>query len=279
MATAYKLRHDSAQIRYLIKRGILPESFVKLADRHDNALSQIISLPKAPYGVNISSIAGPDYNRMYHVRIPSAVVGDALNKNLSPSISTSTHTVYDNVLSEEALGEVQAFCRESHVFHKAHDGYILGDENGGYGSDALLRIAEELQASMATTLGGHKLVRMMGRKYESTWNGSDLRSEDAAVTVVLWVTSDQANLDKSSGGLVVYSEQPPCRGNCEERFNSDAGQTELFARKASNPAIVPYQVNRAIVLKGNVVYASQPSKFTNNFEDQRLLLTFMFGKP
>ena len=57
------------------------------------------------------------------------------------------------------------------------------------------------------------------------------------------------------------------------------GQTELFARKASNPAIVPYQVNRAIVLKGNVVYASQPSKFTNNFEDQRLLLTFMFGKP
>ena len=185
--------------------------------------------------------------------------------------------VYDNVLSEEALAEVQAFCRESHVFHKARDGYILGDENGGYGSDALLRIAEELQTSMGSALGGLKLKRMMGRKYESVWSGSDLRSEDAAVTVVLWVTADQANLDRSSGGLMVYQEQPPCKGNCEQSFNYDAGQTELFARKASNPAVVPYQGNRAIVLKGNVAYASQSSRFANSFEDQRLLLSFMFG--
>ena len=64
MATTYKLRHDSAQIRYLIKRGILPESFVKLADMHETAHNQIASLPKAAYGVNVSSLTGPDYNRM-----------------------------------------------------------------------------------------------------------------------------------------------------------------------------------------------------------------------
>lgn len=52
--------------------------------------------------------------------------------------------MYDNVLTSEAIGELLAFCRESHVFYKSRDGYLLGDENGGYGSDALLRVAEEL---------------------------------------------------------------------------------------------------------------------------------------
>lgn len=277
MATTYKLRHDSAQIQYLILRGILPQSFSKLADMHDNALQQISALPTASYGVNISSLTGPDYNRMYHVRIPSAVVGDALNKNLVPSVSSNTHEVYDSVLSDEALGEVLAFCRESHVFHKARDGYILGDENGGYGSDALLRIAEELQTSMSSVIGTHKLIHMMGRKYEENWNGNDLRCEDAAVTILLWVTPDVANLDKSSGGLTVYQESPPCRGNCEQAFNSISGQTELFTRKASSPSQVPYKANRAIVLKGNIAYASQQSRFSNHFENQRLMLSFLFG--
>jgi hypothetical protein len=258
-------------------RGILPNSFVKLAEMHDTTLQQIGSLPEAPYGLNVSALTGPDYNRMYHVRIPSAVVGDALNKNLSPSISTGTHTVYDSVLSNEALDEVLAFCRESHVFHLARHGYILGDENGGYGSDALLRIAEELQSSMNNQLGSYKLRRMMARKYESVWSGSDLRSEDAAVTVLLWVTPDRANLDRTSGGLLVYQEPAPCQSDCDKRFNSNSGQTELFARQSANPAIIPYQANRAIVLKGNVAYASQPSKFVNQFEDQRIMLSFLFG--
>jgi len=277
IATTFKLLHDSAQIRYLILRGILPESFSKLADMHDTTLQQISALPKAPYGVNVSSLTGPDYNRMYHVRIPSAVVGDALNKNLAPALSKAHYSVYDSVLSEEALDEVLAFCRESHVFHRAYDGYILGDENGGYGSDALLRIAEEMQTSMATQIGQHKLRRMMVRKYASDFTGSDLRAEDAAVTVVLFVTPDRANLERTSGGISIYDEKAPCQRSCEGEFNYNSGQTELFARQAASPAVVPYQANRVVVLKGRTVYASQPSKFANQFEDMRLVLTFMFG--
>lgn len=47
-------------------RGILPDSFMKLAEMHNNALEQILGLPKAPYGVNVSTLTGPDFNRMYH---------------------------------------------------------------------------------------------------------------------------------------------------------------------------------------------------------------------
>eukprot|EP00656_Telonema_subtile_P018720 TRINITY_DN20143_c0_g1_i1.p2 TRINITY_DN20143_c0_g1~~TRINITY_DN20143_c0_g1_i1.p2 ORF type:complete len:138 (-),score=19.45 TRINITY_DN20143_c0_g1_i1:165-578(-) len=64
IASTYKLRHDAAQIRYLILRGILPQSFVKLADKHDTTLQQIAALPMAPYGLNVSSLTGTDYNRM-----------------------------------------------------------------------------------------------------------------------------------------------------------------------------------------------------------------------
>jgi hypothetical protein len=277
VATSFKLLHDSTQVRYLIKKGILPESFDQLADMHDTTLQQIAALPKAAYGVNVSTLTGPDYNRMYHVRIPSAIVGDALNKNLAAALSKPHYSVYDNVLTDEGIDEVTAFCRESHVFHRSFDGYIMGDENGGYGSDALLRIAEEVSTSMADQIGNHKLHRMMARKYASDFSGSDMRAEDAAVTVVLFVTADRANLDPTSGGVQIYDETPPCQGSCETQFNYNSGQTELFARQAASPAIVPYKANRMMILKGRTVYASQPSRFANEFDDLRLVLTFLFG--
>lgn len=204
MATPFKLTHDAAQVVYLISRGILPNTFSKIADMHDDAAQRIKALPLAPYGVNVSQLLGADYNRMYHVRIPSAVVGDAVNKGLQGSQQGAT-TVYDSVLTLEALEEILAYCRESHIFHIAKNGFVMGNADGGFGSDALLRIAAELRTSLPDTLGQHALRGMMVHKHASQWESSDVRAEEAALVVVMWITPDAANRDASSGGLVVHS--------------------------------------------------------------------------
>merc|ERR1712159_985412 len=96
-----------------------PQTFSKISDMHNDAAQRIQNLPLAPFGVDVSKLLGSDFNRMYHVRIPSAVVGDAVNKNLAPVTQNAGTSVYDDVLTQEALEEVQAFTKESHIFHIA----------------------------------------------------------------------------------------------------------------------------------------------------------------
>jgi hypothetical protein len=278
MATPFKLTHDAAQVVYLISRGILPNTFSKIADMHDDAAQRIKALPLAPYGVNVSQLLGADYNRMYHVRIPSAVVGDAVNKGLQGSQQGAT-TVYDSVLTLEALEEILAYCRESHIFHIAKNGFVMGNADGGFGSDALLRIAAELRTSLPDTLGQHALRGMMVHKHASQWESSDVRAEEAALVVVMWITPDAANRDASSGGLVVHSGSP-CFTDCDKEFNNDPGRMEIFMKQV-NPTLattIPYKQNRMVVVPGGMAYASQKCNFSPKFEDQRVRVSFLFGK-
>jgi tetratricopeptide (TPR) repeat protein len=276
-ATPFKLTHDAAQVRYLIGRGILPNTFSKVADMHDDAAQRIKALPLAPYGVNVSQILGADFNRMYHVRIPSAVVGDAVNKQLQPTSRGAQHTVYDGVLTQEALEEVLAYCLESHVFHIGKNGYVVGNSEGGFGSDALLRIASELRTQLPDTLGKHTLRGMVVHKHASEWESSDVRAEEAAFVAVVWLTPDAANLDASSGGLVLHGGTP-CHRNCDADFNNDAGRVEIFMKQASEMSTIPYKLNRMVVFPGGVAYRSQKCRFSSKFEDQRVRVSMLFGK-
>lgn len=39
--------------------------------------------------------------------------------------------------------------------------------------------------------------------------GINVHADEAAVNLNFWVTPDDANLDKDSGGLVIYTKKPP----------------------------------------------------------------------
>jgi len=277
MATPFKLTHDAAQVNYLIARGILPHTFGKVAQAHNSAAQRIQNLPLAPFGVNVNQLLGADYNRMYHVRIPSAVVGDAINKGLQPSQRGPQHTVYDGVLTEEALEEVLAFCRESNVFHIAKNGYVAGNADGGFGSDALLRIAQELRTQVPDTLGKHTLIGMQAHKFAGEWEGSDMRAEEAAFVAVMWLTPDAANRNEFSGGLLLHTGSP-CVSDCDKDFNNDAGRAEIFRKQTSIGTTIPYKQNQMIVLSGGVPYSSQHCNFSPKFEDQRIRISLLFGK-
>jgi hypothetical protein len=277
-ATPYKLSHDAAQVRYLIARGILPNTFSKIAEMHDDAAQRIKSLPLAPFGVDVSKILGSDYNRMYHVRIPSAVVGDAVQKQLAPVMQGAGSSVYDNVLTQEALEEVLAFSRESHIFQKAKNGYVVGNSEGGFGSDALLRIAQELRVALKDTLEKHTLVDMVVHKHQSEWQGSDVRAEQAAYVAVFWVTADQDNLDPATGGLVIHG-QADCGADCEAEFNNNQGRSDMFLKQSGGAGTtVPYKQNRLVLIPGGVAYSSQPCRFANRYESQRIRISLIFGK-
>lgn len=276
--TPFKLSHDAEQVKYLISRGILPGTFSKISDMHNDAAQRIRSLPLAAHGVDVSKLLGSDFNRMYHVRIPSAVVGDAVTKNLAPVMQGAGSAVYDNVLSPEALEEVLAFTRESHIYHIGRNGFVAGNAQGGFGSDALLRIAQELRTAMPDTFGKHTLVDMVIHKHEARWSASDVRAEEAAHVAVMWITPDAANMDPSGGGLVIHG-QADCGADCDAEFNNNQGRSDMFLKQTGNSGTtVPYKQNRMIVVPGGVAYSSQPCNFSPKYEDMRTRVSLLFGR-
>ncbi|CAN0500190.1 unnamed protein product, partial [Ectocarpus sp. 8 AP-2014] len=75
----------------------------------------------------------------------------------------------------------------------------------------LVQIAHELQERLPQVLEGMTLSNLWAYKFDSdtSMDGIATHSDHATVNLNFWVTPDDANLDPSSGGLVVYPKVPP----------------------------------------------------------------------
>ena len=51
----------------------------------------------------------------------------------------------------------------------------------------------------------YDLKYMWAYKYDNRYNGIQTHADQAAINVNIWITPDEANLDKDTGGLVIYT--------------------------------------------------------------------------
>jgi hypothetical protein len=54
---------------------------------------------------------------------------------------------------------------------------------------------------------------------------------------------------------------------------------ELVAGHASNNITVPYAQNRAVIFDSSLVHKTDTFRFAKGYENRRINLTFLFGKP
>lgn len=57
-------------------------------------------------------------------------------------------------------------------------------------------------------------------KIKHRMEGITVHADSASVNLNFWVTPDDANLDPSSGGLVVYPKEPPSGGVSDDSLDS-----------------------------------------------------------
>ncbi|CAN0232315.1 unnamed protein product, partial [Scytosiphon promiscuus] len=224
----------------------------------------------------------------------------ALNPNLdwraieNEYLSMETPVLwFDGFLSPEALEGVLDYCREATVFFDVKLGYL-----GAYVNDGLTRwlgekIAHELQERLPRVLEGMTLSNMWAYKFDSdtSMEGISVHADSASVNLNFWVTPDEANLDPSSGGLVVYPKAPP-NGGAEE----GSGDTEVSMKQWNNSSQkswieawlkdegvydlavkVPYRQNRVVVFDSRLLHATDKFRFRDGYENRRINLTFLFA--
>eukprot|EP00957_Ditylum_brightwellii_P061536 4669730-Ditylum_brightwellii.AAC.1 len=81
---------------------------------------------------------------------------------------------------------------------KKFGGYVGAYIDDGLHDRILLALAFELNKALPRIMEGHPLKYLWAYKYDSDYTGINTHADQAAVNVNLWITPEDANLDKES---------------------------------------------------------------------------------
>ena len=142
----------------------------------------------------------------------------------------------------------------------------------------MLQVAHEIAAALPTLFRGLRLTQAWAYKYdEAHAGGIDAHADEAAVSVNLWITPDDANVggDDAPGGLVMYESKPPGAWSFVDA-NTDLPRISTLLEHAASVRI-PYKWNRAVLFKGERFHRTDAMRFRPGYRNRRINLTFLYN--
>lgn len=304
--TTVKLEHDAAQFRYLVSLGVLPGSYMAVADEFD-ALRHEQEAIGTLVGFRIPAtkpLVVAAYGRNVYVRHTPALAQSALGSWTAGDVMAqylSSHhgiAVIDNAFSPEALEELLAFCEESTIWHDdgPNDyvptaegeappasglvrGYLGAYLQEGFASGLLLQVAEEMRQRLPDVFQNHTLKQAWAYKYNSTKAGINVHGDDAAINCNCWITPDEFNLDPESGGMVVYDKAVPQEWTFSDFNSSPTRIMEWLSSQRPRVRVVkvPHRQNRCVIFNSNLLHRTDHLNFKPGLRSRRINLTLLFG--
>ncbi len=233
------------------------------------------------HGRNSRILADPPYLRAVEEKLPRYLNTSIDYRPIQQAILTGRQRVQviDDFLTPDALDQVQKFCLESTVWrHPYKFGYVGAFPQDGFASISLFAIAEELQTALGEAFNGYQLAQWWGFAYDAKLPGTDIHADDADFSLNLWTTPDSANLDPSTGGLVIWDKTAPSDWSFND-YNSGGDRVRQFLRQQNAESeIIPYRANRAVLFEGHLFHQSDGFTFAPGFANRRRSVTFLFRR-
>ena len=147
----------------------------------------------------------------------------------------------------------------------------------GFCCPLLLQIADELRQALPGIFARHTLRRLWAFKYDSRMSGIPIHADFAAVNVNFWVTPDEANLDKDSGGLIVWNKRMPPDWELWRYKDDIPAIREFLSNSRAKSLDVPYRQNRAVMFNSDLFHETGRLNFRDGYENRRINITMLFG--
>ena len=292
-----KIDHDIEQFEYLASSGYDIKKFRELATLYKTVSSEInctLDTDILPLSDKHQRLLEDTYNRPIHILEAPELEKSSIGGHLDENKITEDYfehefglTYIDDFLSPTSLKSLREFLLASTIwFDYFHDGgYIGAYLNEGLASPLILKIAEDLKKKLPRIIKNHQLVQLWAYKYDSrtseknnSFAGIKAHADAAAINVNFWITPKSANLDPSSGGLVVYNAQAPLEWDFKSYNKSEEKIREEFLKNVQDKTIVPYNENRAVIFNSNLFHETDSIKFKDGYENRRINVTMLFGK-
>ena len=296
----FRLKHDVEQAKYITQKSKIFESknykfngideFQKVSNEilnrkenianEDNFNKQISLNPD-----EINSLL-PFYKSdlIYQTK---KISGSCINPNKNwldiedEYLNSSNQIIYiDDFLSEEALIELREFCLVSKVWNKEYQNKYLGAfSNEGFISPIHLQIAIDLKQKLPKLFGPHILGSFWGFKYDTTLGkGINIHADFAIHNLNFWITPDEFNNNKNSGGLKVYDAPAPNNWTFANYNTNDDKIYKFLKENNANCTNIPYKFNRAVLFNSAYFHETDKIDFRDEYEGRRINNTYLFGK-
>ena len=194
--------------------------------------------------------------------------------------NSSKQIIYiDNFLSNEAVKELREFCLVSKIWNTEYiEKYLGAFSERGFISPIHLQIAIELKQKLPKLFGKHRLGKFWAFKYDSTFGkGIGIHADFALLNLNFWITPDEYNIDKDSGGLKVYDVPAP-EDWTFQKYNNNSDEIYKFLNdNNANCTNIPYKFNRAVLFNSDYFHETDKINFKEGYKARRINTTYLFG--
>ena len=285
-ATRGKLLHDAEQFRFLAGRRRDRQNFEALAKRYATVAREF---PEEPTKLSSEQIAvlGNDYNSAITVFAAPELRGRAVSERREHATimrlfqERQAGAVYfDKLLTAPALVRLKHYLLESTIWHDfGHiDGFVASYLEDGLACPLLLQVADEIRQTFPELLADRPLAQAWAFKGLQCGAAVDAHADDAAISLNLWLTPDEANLDAQRGGLAICCTPPPSEWQIKGYDADNAQIAEFMARHTDDTLYVPYRENRVVLFASRLFHRSDAPQFAQGYENHRINITMLFGR-
>ena len=283
-----KLKHDIEQIGYLLKKKIVSKKFNNIVKKYKFIYS---SLPKNSDPTDIFTLSkeftyklGPTFNNLIYYQPPDIIEKKIINDNKKVVTINSKkkfkYMVIDDFLSKEVLDKLYSFCLTNSIWNEFDykNGYIGSFIENGFNAPLLLQISEEIRLQYPEILKKFPLTKAWAFKCNNQMKGIKIHADFAAININFWITPDKANLNKKTGGLLIWDKEAPKNWDFEKYNNNHLAIKNFLKKKKSKMKRIKYKSNRVIIFNSNLFHASDNFNFKKNYENRRINITLLYGK-
>ncbi len=286
-----KIIHDYEQLDYLIKNNKIGAEFEmvrsNLKEIIDKMPLEIIeknmhqrfrltdALKVAPTVSNYVYL--PELKRLNHLSLNERLDFERLQEDY---LTSDPHMiVVDDFLSQAALEGIRNYCMEATIWHKMYqNGYLGAMMMNGFGTELLFQISADIKACFPKIFKDLHLMQSWCFKCTHDRPAINLHADFAEVNLNLWITPEDANLDKNSGGLVVYDKASPKNWKFSDYNNNQFKIKDFIEKSNAKEVVIPYKENRIVIFDSALFHKSDHFKFKSGYENRRMNVTFLYGQ-
>ena len=283
-----KLKHDIEQISYLLKKKIVSKKFNNIVKKYKFIYS---SLPKNSDHTDIFTLSkeftyklGPTFNNLIYYQPPDIIEKKIINDNNKVveinSKKKFKYMIIDDFLNKEVLDKLYSFCLTNSIWNEFDykNGYIGSFIENGFNAPLLLQISEEIRLQYPEILKKFPLTKAWAFKCNNQMKGIKIHADFAAININFWITPDKANLNKKTGGLLIWDKEAPKNWDFKKYNNNHLAIKNFLKKKKSKMKRIKYKSNRVIIFNSNLFHASDNFNFKKNYENRRINITLLYGK-
>ena len=285
----FRLKHDVAQAKYLSSKNYKINGLDKFQKIGDEILSRKENKDNVSRKILLTPNEVDDLLPFYkaeHIYKPKKISGSSINPNKDwqkvedEYLNGSNQIMYiDDFLSDEAVQELYEFSLVSKVWNKEYKNKYLGAySDSGYISTIHLQIAVDLKQKLPKLFGPYTVGKFWGFKYDTTLGqGINIHADFAIHNLNFWITPDEFNNNKKSGGLKVYDAPAPDHWTFNDYNNNAAKANKFLKDRNANCTNIPYKFNRAVLFNSAYFHETDEIDFQDKYEGRRINNTYLFG--